>query len=233
MNNAEVFLNTFIAIEKIIKVFTDNNSTSFYNTLNEAANKNKVVKYYKTKLKEYADLRNAIVHERIDNKIIAEPNNFAVNDIKRIYNKLSKPTRIIDIIKNEVISLDYSDGLDKALLIMKEKHISQIPIYQNKEFKGMLDCERIILWLASNIQEDIFSIKETEIKDILINTNGCCSVKFKQKYCDIYEIIDIYNSNINNKEHIKAIIFTEHGRQNETPINIITDWDLPQIVVNL
>ena len=74
MKNSERFLNAFSKIEKYIrKLIAGDRRATFYALVDDASKKNSAVNTYRTDLKEFADLRNAIVHERTDGHVSAEP----------------------------------------------------------------------------------------------------------------------------------------------------------------
>jgi hypothetical protein len=92
MSRADQFLDTFSQIEKWLR--RQNNldvSKSFSSSVVKAASNNWEVRHYQTDLKEYADLRNAIVHERTDGHAIAEPNQRAVDALNKIRDAFQSP----------------------------------------------------------------------------------------------------------------------------------------------
>jgi hypothetical protein len=87
MLNSDRFLNAFNSIERYLREFAkQGKETRFYALVDLASNSNPAVRRFKDDLKEFADLRNAIVHERTDGHVLAEPNDKAVNEIAAIPN---------------------------------------------------------------------------------------------------------------------------------------------------
>lgn len=75
MLNSERFLNAFNSIEHSLrKLAKKEKGTRFYKLVNIASEHYQIVQHFSNDLKEFADLRNAIVHERTDGHVIAEPN---------------------------------------------------------------------------------------------------------------------------------------------------------------
>ena len=54
-------------------------------------------------MKEYGDLRNAIVHDRADGKVIAEPNDDVVVQIEKIAALLLEPRRLYRFFRKKVL----------------------------------------------------------------------------------------------------------------------------------
>lgn len=72
MLNSDRFLNAFSSIEQQLRKITRRGKeTRFYQLVDEASASTPAVASYKDDLKEFADLRNAIVHERGDGRVIA------------------------------------------------------------------------------------------------------------------------------------------------------------------
>ena len=95
MDNAQRFLNAFAMIEKQLKQITGVTRYSrFYQLLNQASRSSGLVRKYEMELQEYADLRNAIVHQRSDEgHIIAIPIDEVVADIEELARKICEPPK--------------------------------------------------------------------------------------------------------------------------------------------
>ena len=96
MDNAQRFLNAFAMIEKQLKQITGVTRYSrFYQLLNQASRSSGLVRKYEMELQEYADLRNAIVHQRSDEgHIIAIPIDEVVTEIEELARKICEPPRV-------------------------------------------------------------------------------------------------------------------------------------------
>lgn len=231
MKNSEMFLSTYNKLDHYLKGLDHSEQyRSFSSVLNRLKKSNKVVSHYEKKLKSYNNLRNAIVHERMDGKVIAEPNDYAVNDLNLIYEKISSPKSICDVCKHSIIKLDHRDSLSTALVTMKENDFSQLPVYNGDDFVEMLNSETISSWMAHNIEQDIVSIEETKISDVLHFKSDYRLTLFQSRNANIYEILDLYKDNAYKSKQIDAIIITHNGKKSEKPITIITDDDIPVLL---
>lgn len=234
MLNSDRFLKAFTAIEGHLRKLTNkSNEVAFYELLRIAGESNPVVKRYKDDLKEYADLRNAIVHERSDGHIIAEPNELAVQDIERISTKIRNPSKLYPLFQTVVISKSINEPISKAVELMHEHSYSQIPAYDAEKFMGLLTTNTITRWLGSCIAEDIFSLKETSIMNVLgfsEDEDNCC---FMKREALLIEAVEKFHSYELNGKRLEAILITTNGRPNEKLLGIITIWDLPKIYKEL
>src|SRR4051812_29688200 len=94
-SNATRFLEAFRAIETVLRRRVDPREHVGFRTLvREAAGKDPALRRYEIDLREYGDLRNAIVHEGRGGEPIAEPHLKVVLELERIAALLSDPPKI-------------------------------------------------------------------------------------------------------------------------------------------
>jgi len=73
------------------------------------------VRRFREDLREFADLRNAIVHDRMHDEVIAEPNSWAVERIGMIANLLTAPPAVIPLFEKRVFTVDEEQSLGEAV----------------------------------------------------------------------------------------------------------------------
>lgn len=112
------------------------------------------IKTYEDDLKEFADLRNAIVHERCGGEPIAEPHYKTVIQLEKIRDYITAPPTVEPIFFNDVITCKPDDRIGETAKTMLKNSFSQIPIYDAEEFKGLLTTETISRWLADRLEAD-------------------------------------------------------------------------------
>ena len=230
MANSDEFLNAFNEIERHLRRMTDaSKETPFYILVREAGDTHAAVRRFSNDLKEFADLRNAITHERTDGHVIAEPNDRAVADIKRVALLLIYPPRVVPQFQKQVFALQTSDPVAEAVKSMVTRSFSQIPIYEDDRFRGLLTAEDVARWLGRCAEEDIFSLRETRIEHVLKHTEeeeDCC---FVTKNATLFQALHIFEGCQKEGRKLEAILITENGRAHESLLGMITVWDLPAI----
>ena len=89
VKNSDRFIVAYNRIEKILAEKADSNDYSpFYRLIDKVKITNSVVRKYEDDLREFGDLRNAIVHSRTDvDYVIAEPHDEIVEHIELIEEK--------------------------------------------------------------------------------------------------------------------------------------------------
>ena len=212
MKNSDRFIDAYNKIDKLLRKrlkgkdnYPINYRPKFSNVIDNVIKFDSGFSYYKYDLIEFDYLRNAIVHDKRENMVIAEPNDWATGYIEKISEDLSNPPKIQKIFKNkrEVFILGCNDSIGNAIKKMVEEDYSQIPIYKEDNKIDLLIDNDIVRWLKQNVNENTVDLKNTKILDVL-------------KYSSEGKILN-------------AILVTQSGRDSEKIINIITLWDLPKI----
>lgn len=230
MLNSDRFLHAFNSIERYLRELTNQGKeTRFYVLVNLAGNSNFAVRRFRNDLKEFADLRNAIVHERTDNHVLAEPNDQAVNEIERITSLLLNPPKVIPQFQSKVYTLLLNDSIAKAAETMFAKSYSQIPIYDTTVFVGLLTANTIVRWLGACVTEEIFSLTETSIANVLTYTEDKDNFSFLDRDTTMFEALERFQLYERKGKRLEAILITQTGKPSETLLGIITIWNLPKI----
>ena len=235
MTNGEKFLIIYNNLESFLKKKLHlEEHMPFQQLIRYGSETYKELHYFRHDLIEYGQLRNAIVHNRNGEKLIAEPYEETVLNFEAIFKKISEPKRVIDVICNDVLTLHPKDTLKNALKLMGKYEFTTIPVYEEEEFKGVFSTKAVTSWLISNMKEnEIIEYKDVLVEDLLIFKEESSVLKFVPQTTSVYDVRDIYKKNITEPNQIHAIIITENGNSNEKPLSIITTWDMPKILENL
>ncbi|MGJ7913025.1 CBS domain-containing protein [Neobacillus sp. LXY-1] len=213
------------ALRGIVKI----NDERFVVLVKVGAKKYQVIETFKKDLEQYARLRNAIVHEKMEvGFYIAEPNAKVVNHIEKIANILSKPNYAISIASKNVVSFDYNDRILKVTAAIKEHGYSKFPIYKNKSCIGLLTASSIMKWMAMNMENGLVNLADIHVSDIMkLEKNH--PIDFVSKEINIFDVENIFEKAHKKKSKLEAVIITENGNADEKPLGIVTPWDLIEI----
>lgn len=229
-NNSDRFLYAFNAIEKHLRRITGSEKeVTFSQLIGRASKFDAAIKSLHVDLQEYADLRNAIIHERTDEHVIAEPNLQAVEKIERMQALITKPPTIREFMSTSISSFQVNDSIGTAVKDMFGNDYSQAPVYDGKKFIGLLTTNTIARWLGANVTEEIFSLKETSIGEVLEYTEDPSHVAFMTPDTSVYVVLDHIQNQEAHGKHLDAILVTNSGKTNETLLGIITIWDIQKL----
>lgn len=229
-DNSDRFLESFNAIEKHLRSLSGSDKqTPFYQLIEYASKSDAAVRSLRVDLQEYADLRNAIIHERTDGHVIAEPNQIAVEKIERMQALITKPPTIREFMTTTITDFRVNESIGTAVQDMYGNDYSQAPVYDGKQFIGLLTTNTIARWLGANVTEEIFSLTETSIGEVLKYTEDPNHVVFKKPDTSAYDVLDLIQKHEAQGKHLDAILVTHSGIPSERLLGIVTIWDFQNI----
>lgn len=222
--NAQRFLDAYATIEnKMTAMLKETKYVPFSQLLSRCAEKNKIVSNNMETLREYHELRNAIVHMRGDeSEIIAEPCDSVTETIESIATQLSRDDSILNYAVHPVKTVKLQDSITEVFKIMESLSTSKIPVYDGTTYKGVLTNAMIAKYALEVSNEGC-------VKDALKNDPEA-RVLFLSKNSNIQEAIKGFDKAVKEGKKLLAILITEHGNINETPLGIITMADVPTIL---
>lgn len=228
LNNAERFLNAYTEIEHELQRILDlGEHRRFYDLLERAARINPVIDRYKFDLRKYGDLRNAIVHDRIDGKIIAQPNNDTVSDIERIARLLLKPPPVVPLFKKEVISLPVDAFLARAIRTMSRHKFSQLPVIEEGSIAGLLTSNMIVHWMGKQLEKGEIDLHGTRVGEVLPFSGPKDNYKIVAAGATLFDVLELFFNYRESAYKLEAVLITTNGRPEEQILGIITNLDLP------
>ena len=231
MRNSDSFLAIFSEIERWLRTQTDSErNVSFYQLVARAATKNAAVRQHEIALKEYADLRNAITHERTDSHVIAEPNERAIADFSRLRDVLVRPAKLIPHFQRTVKTRRAEDPIGHAIEDMREGSFSQVPIIDSDGVASLLTTETVVRWLASEVKNELVSLLETPISMVLPHVEDTEHYCFLGRSESVHKAIAHFEAFSFQGKDLNAILITNDGKASQSLLGILTVYDLPDLL---
>lgn len=227
--NSEIFLEVFTEIERSLKeICKDEYTTNFSDLLRKARSLNQVVNYYASDLKEFSQLRNAIVHTRRQNFIIAEPHPDVVQEVIHIKNLLQYPPVVKTVMKSNPYSVSPSASVKEVLTTFAEKGFMRCPVVENGKIIGLITAKTIARWLVNSSG----IIDNTQVSQLLnyIDDDDYCIVS---ENTDVVSLIGLFNNSVRNGAYLQAALVTQNGKPDSLLVGIITPSDFPSIIGQL
>ena len=171
-----------------------------------------------------AKLRNLIVHNiSTHHGYLAVPTSEALERIEGLRDNLVSPERVIPRYMRKVIALSAEEPLSKALKIMYEQSHSQIPIYGQNAYVGLLTENGVMRWVTKNLNKSGNSPFSTKISEVLMEEEKDKEkAKFIARNTKLEELLQIFSET----PTLEAVFITEHGKTQEKPIGIVTRLDI-------
>jgi predicted transcriptional regulator len=229
-NNSERFLNAYSTIEHELERILDlKDHRRFFELVERGAKVNPVVERYRFDLKEYSELRNAIVHDRAGGEIIAEPNDEAVAHIERIVKLLLEPPRVAPLFMKEVLTLSISHPVSRAIREFSQMGYTQAPVLEDGLVVGLITSNMIVRWMGKSLANNSFDINKTTLREVIRVAGHELNYEVVSTNKSLFEIPDLFYHWQQEGKKLEAVLITRKGKLNEPLQGIITNRDLPLV----
>ena len=226
-SNSKRFINAYNLIDQTLRsIHGYKRNMTFSDMIRRSVSVNSVVRKYEDKLIDYARLRNAIIHNSNDSRVIAEPHIQVVDEMEKIARLISTPPLAMNgIAKKEVLTLDHSTSLKKLIETIGQSGFKNIPIYRDEMMIGVVNSARLVEDLGHKIAEGVdvdAYIANTPINTIVreddINNYYC----IRSERLTIQEALDLFFT----KRKLQVIVITPQGNYLQSPVGIVTVADI-------
>ncbi|MGV9766449.1 CBS domain-containing protein [Micromonospora tulbaghiae] len=230
------FLAAFNDIEKHIRgILRASNGDGFAQLAREYADKKRLPAHHRSALLAFAALRNAISHERYyGGRPIAEPVEAVVQEIERLRRQLLEPPRALTALGSaRVCVIQPDDAIGAALDHVRTLGYSQLPVYDGDSYVGVLTTNAIARWLADQLIRNTGIAEEEPVSHVLKFAEPGEEAVLVPRSITAVEAIDRLSRERQAGHLATALIVTERGRRSDTPLRLITPYDLPALTAAL
>jgi len=226
--NSDKFLDAFNQIEQVLNErFRPGFHVGFAELIRRMQSTDSVIKRFGADLREYAELRNAIVHNRRENFVIAEPHPDIVEEICRIRDLILNPPSIANLPHRDIFRITKQASVKETLITFGKNDFTRCPIVDGNRIIGLLTARSIARWLSSSISQ-LDELKTANIEQVL-------PWAIKEKYAIVnsrsrlHDVYELFKAQLRDGGSLQAVIVTKTGRPELPILNIITASDLPMI----
>lgn len=222
--NAERFLNAYAMVEsRMYELIRETGYVPFSQMLARSAKVSHIIASRQNDLRQYHELRNAIVHSRgKEEEIIAEPCDSVTADMEKIASALLKKTDILSVSSHPVKTVREYQTISEAYEMMREMHTSKIPVYEKDRYAGLITLEEIAEWAIRSREND------TPVSEIMTSRKNE-RVLFVRRNADSETVIRAFENALKHGTTLLAVLITAHGIRDEKPLGIITVADLARL----
>lgn len=229
--NADRFLNIFNAVERYLEnKFNQGNFAPFRFLLRRAAAKDPVIRRNQDLLYMCGDLRNVLVHnDRFGGRTIAEPLDEVVEEFEKIRELIEHPGKA-DQFEKKVFYCFLNDTLNKALQLMINHKITQIPVMDDNKIVEVLNGNHISFWLAN---QSSVTPSQTKISEVLKTAEYKRNFEIIPRSMSVYEAAELYRNSYQaepKNRYFDALIITENGKPHEKMTGIIVLKDIAKFM---
>jgi predicted transcriptional regulator len=229
-SNSSQFLDAFAEIEKLLRrISGSERQVPFYHVVDAAAQRSPDVRRHRDDLKEYADLRNAITHERSGGQAIAEPHAAVVSHLRKLATSLANPPRVLPAFAKRVYSVDVLDSIHKVLAFFFPKNFSQVPVTRGDHVVGVLTTNTVSRWLAAQARSELVDLTEHTVQEALRHTEYDANWQLLPRTALLSEVVNAFDAAERNGKRLDALLVTQSGRATESLLGIVTIHDVPKV----
>jgi CBS domain-containing protein len=198
-----------------------------------ATPKDALVARHQVDLKEWADLRNAIVHEKT-RRHIARPFAGTVREIERIAELLRRPPLLRQVLGRQRVQVaESTDPVGQALRVMYEHRFSQMPVYSGNRLVGLLTAETFARYVAAASDGAAAPHLAIPIADVLPHEEDPRHYEVLARTATTTETLALFDAYEAEGRFLDAIIVTRTGSRTERPAGIVTVFDVPKLQASL
>jgi predicted transcriptional regulator len=229
--NSEAFLTAFSRIEIFLRHRAHAEAgTPFHKLVKQAATAVAEVNRYQDDLREFAHLRNAIVHHHDGGRVIAEPHRSTVSAIGRIAEAITNPPTVGERFKTDVVTVQVDDSISTAAAIILNKSFSQLPVMNMKKFVGLLTTNTIARWFGACSRDSRSAEREATVQDVLSYAEDIRSYDFIKPDITLARVIEYFSDIASRGCELSALLIVDGSETTPRFRGIITVSDLPRIV---
>lgn len=234
MTRAEEYRIEFNKLETMLKKRANARSEeSISSVVSSLVNihKDRVVRQFERDIRQFIELRNAIVHQSTD-RAIAEPYEETVTALRQLVVNIEQPKTAWDIATTELIKVELDDNLSEVVRQMAQMHITSLPIVEDKRVIGFVSESTVVKIVDKAFEHGGALIDEAKIKDVAYDKpygDDSDVYAFVTRKVTVYEIEDMFNNAIKKGQRLLAVLVSDKGDASATPLGIITAWDLHKI----
>ncbi len=236
MKNSQRFIKIYNHLDDYMRDLLDESvKVSHTYLIDTLAKKNSLFRHYKNDLKEFAELRNAIVHNthfsgKRFGEAIAEPINEAIKLYEELLHHVMQPKTAKDLYRRidaeTVLTANLNSPLIQIIKLMHNRKNTCVPILEAGKLVGVFSENVLLSLIARNDVLDFNNLKVREIVDYIdINSHHGEYFVFCKINDDIFKIKAFFQ-NQNSKKRLEMIFVTGNGNPKEHILGVISPWDL-------
>jgi len=228
------FVSLFIRFEEICNSKYQNLSgylpTNINTELEYLKTKDPLIRGHFDHIDNFRNLRNLLSHKIY----VEEVKISALDKFEKIIDQIENPKKAFDVASKNIKTCKNTDNIHEIIKMMNEEVFTSIPIVDvNEKLIGVFSESILLEWMANIGEKDGCIFDKISIGELSEYTssldNKFSSFKFISRDEFAYKVEELFNDCVEKQIRLQAVFVTEHGKQNEKLLGIVTAWDLPRI----
>ncbi len=214
------------------KYLRDDKHTDHAYLIQQIALHHRLFARYEQELKEFARLRNVLIHNHFGEAAhpIATPHPYVVDLYQRIIDAVLNPVTALSIAVHA--AQIYTTTLNaKALDVMKlmtKNTYTHVPVMEDDQMVGIFSENTILSYLSHHENSIITAdMPIREFADFVgLDQHKSEEFAFIERKALLADVYALFNAAVKKHKRLGMLFITEHGKQSEKLLGIITAWDL-------
>ena len=174
-------------------------------------------------LRVFATLRNFLIHEKTrPYDYPCAPSQGAVEEIEAIRDHLLNPRRALPVFAREVVTLKPQTEVRHALQLIAEREHGRFPIYEGRQFRGLLTEAGLARWVAAQVAENRDLDWSTPISEVLPRETKRRNFRFVSPRELAEQIAWAFHENT----FLEAVLISDNGQEDGNLRGIVTRRDV-------
>ncbi len=230
---SDELLDRFLsAVEEIVEILSKRYNREFKG-IGEAIRtakdrKDPVVQNNFSLLRTLADLRNAIQHgDRKQGKPVAIPREDIVELIETLEKQIRQAPQVKDHMIKDVDVLSSNHSLADAAAEIIKYNISQMPVYDGRQYIGLFTTNAMARWVSKHIDIDgVLMAEKVTVAEILECAEENEKEKFYKPTTPVHEVC----SDLGSADGPVACLITTDGKKTGQLQGLVTRFDVSRIL---
>jgi predicted transcriptional regulator len=170
----------------------------------------------------FADIRNLLAHRL--HGLPAIPTASTIRAIEYIWARLNAPELVIPRFQRNVTRVSPTDTLVHVLDVVRKNDYSQFPVYRSDRFVGLITENGITRWMAHHVHtvDSIIDLHDVTVSALVKEEETSSNVSFIPRTSTVDAVLQLFA----DSPLLEAALITNAGQKTETPLGIITRWDI-------
>jgi predicted transcriptional regulator len=156
------------------------------------------------------------------------PNQWAVARIAHIRDVLLQPILVTQFMHTPVWSIDADDTLALATQRMYSKHYSQLPVYENNQYRGILTVRNITYWIGAQSHAPL-RLDNVLVRTVLEFASQRDTAIFVHAQTPLIDVVGYFAAHDRRGTYLDAVLITQDGTADQPLLGLIAMADIPAI----
>ncbi len=200
--------------------------------LRQMADKDRIFSANYKDLKLFSELRNILVHNPYPDKAnpLIIPHDYILGKYEEIRSAILHPKKALDIaIKPQLIykTVLSANALD-VMQEMDDKTYTHVPVMERDKMIGVFSENTILAYLVHH--KDAIIMKDTKVSEfrefIGLDKHKSEYFEFVSRDTLFSDVEVLFQKGLKERKRVAVVYITEHGKQDEKLLGMITAWDV-------